>query len=738
MRRRHRMKGDYSTTSAELLDPDERFVIRRAATWVRRILVRYPHVEYQTIELLAWLLGPEIHELGEELALRAEQLGRGESAEDLRECRFDASNYPRAIERFCARSAGGDVVEALSEQALRHLDRRLLELDTAEASHIEGSALRVQRAFGLTDLEREVFLLLFVIQGWSPVESFFENHLNCTSLEGRKYLSALLDASPAELADVATGGLTRAGIVEVNWGRLTLGDAYRSVLRDPLNEMMPGGLSRPVPPETLPLDAHAVEPAVTRHLLALLRSKAASAVHVLLYGKPGTGKSSYARALAHEVGLPALEVPADENDRAGARRLGIAACLRLDNEGEGVVVLVDEADGLLNTATSWVARGTPQDKAWLNELLEQPGARTIWIVNDVSGVEPSVLRRFAFSVPFEPLSKRQRTGLWDRVLRRRKVKRFFGDADIEGFAARYDVSAGVIDLAVRKAAERGELRRAAIHEAVTLALDAHLRLLRGGDRLDPDDADEVDDDDSLEGLTIDGDVEALLRRLEACDRALRRRDGGPRRGMNVLFHGPPGTGKSEVARYVATRLDRELMVKRASDILDPYVGMTERHLAESFAEAAREDAVLVIDEIDTLLFSRDAAHRSWEVSMTNEMLTQMERFRGVLICTTNRLSALDPASIRRFGDKIGFGYLTPEGNEVFYRKMLEPKAKGRLDEVSLAQLRSIANLAPGDFAIVRGRYEYTDEKPSHAELVAALEREAAIKSQGGGDRRIGF
>ncbi len=75
--------------------------------------------------------------------------------------------------------------------------------------------------------------------------------------------------------------------------------------------------------------------------------------------------------------------------------------------------------------------------------------------------------------------------------------------------------------------------------------------------------------------------------------------------MNLLFHGPPGTGKSELARYIAKRLDREIICKRASDILDPYVGMTERKIREPFEEAEREEAILVIDEADTMLFNRE-------------------------------------------------------------------------------------------------------------------------------------
>lgn len=141
---------------------------------------------------------------------------------------------------------------------------------------------------------------------------------------------------------------------------------------------------------------------------------------------------------------------------------------------------------------------------------------------------------------------------------------------------------------------------------------------------------------------------------------------------HILLYGPPGTGKSELALYLAEALERKALTRRASDILDMYVGESEKNISRMFAEAEHTEAVLVIDEIDSLLFSRDTAKHFWEISMTNEFLSQMERFKGIMIGTTNGLTRLDHASIRRFNHKIGFDYLTPEGNLVFYDRLLKP------------------------------------------------------------------
>jgi len=722
-------------TRVERLEPDERFVMHRVATWVRRILSRYPDLDSETLEMLTWVLGSDVHLVGDAVLQCRAGLDCPGLSEDLAECRADPSDYPRTILKAVSRVPALGV--ELDRVLQRQLDSRLNELRPRGTPPMARAVTKMQKAFGLTDIERELFLHLFVIQGWDEAERYFENHLGATRLAGRKYLGVLLDATAREVAAASRGTLVRAGIVEDRYGGIGISSDYTSALRDPLREMMPQGLYRSIPAEALPLERHAVDAETTSHLLGLLRSPAKSPVHILLYGPPGVGKTTYGRRLAGQVDIPALEVPPNEGDKTSLRRTGLVACMHLDNQGKGVILLVDEADSLLGTAHSWLTMGNRQDKGWLNELLDRPGARVIWIVNETSGIDGSVLRRFAFSVHFEPLTRVQRVELWDRILRRRKLKRFFSRVEIDILVRKYDVSAGIVDLAVLKASECGRKRKDEVHRAVTMALKAHQTLQYGG-RLPPAGKEEVDKDYSLEGLNIAGDVHALLRRLEACDRCLRQRDLKSRRGMNVLCYGPPGTGKSELARYIAKHLDRQLIVKRTSDIMSCWVGSTEQAIAEAFSEAEREDAVLVLDEIDTLLHSRGAATKSWEVSFTNEMLTQMERFEGILICTTNRLTALDQASIRRFSEKIEFDFLTQKGNAVFYRKMLEPIALGPLDDDSRRRLMALKHLSPGDFRIARDRWAWDDNKPSHAELISGLEAEARIKEVHHGGRGIGF
>jgi len=148
---------------------------------------------------------------------------------------------------------------------------------------------------------------------------------------------------------------------------------------------------------------------------------------------------------------------------------------------------------------------------------------------------------------------------------------------------------------------------------------------------------------------------------------------------------------------------------------------------------------LVIDEADSLLFDRERAQRSWEISFTNEFLTQMERFCGILICTTNLMKDLDSASIRRFNHKIGFNYLDVKGNLLFYNKMLIDLVNAEFRMNELQWLNSITGLSPGDFKTVRNNHVfYSEGEVSHQILISALNRESQFKKRTSQSKRIGF
>jgi len=627
--------------------------------------------------------------------------------------------------------------KAIRASLLEILKERVDALEYEGQSELDENLDRIKEMFNLTTQELDFCLFLYISYTNRRFGTYFVDELNCQRLNGRKYLANALAMTKNQLNQVLSGTLRKIEFFEMDSDCLDINHDFLFMFEDPSIGNITEKFFQRVSEKTIPLEFHYGAENDLDHILRLLREKTKTPTHILLYGSPGTGKSSFAIGLAKELGIDAYAIAKDDENSSKNRRASIFACLNMTNGGQGSLIVVDEADNILNTRLSFFFRGEIQDKGWLNYLLEQPGARMIWITNEIDNIASSVLRRFAYSLHFKPFNKRQRVLLWENVLGNNKAGRYFNQTDIESFARDHKVSAGVIDMAVKKAIETRARSKAKIQKAVEKALEAHQALINQGQK--PIEKDQVEENYSLEGLNINGDIQSTLDRLEKFDAYLQNPENRRTLNFNCLFHGPPGTGKSELARYIGNRLDREVITKRVSDLQSMWVGGSEKNIRDAFQEAEREEAVLVFDEADSLLFSRDRAVRSFEISFTNEFLTRMERYRGILVCTTNRLKDLDQASIRRFQEKLGFDYLDPDGNLIFYEKLLLPLVGPNFNPEHQERLRGITDLAPGDFKVVRDRYIFSqNRKLTHGQLIQALADEAEVKQQFLDGKPIGF
>ena len=154
----------------------------------------------------------------------------------------------------------------------------------------------------------------------------------------------------------------------------------------------------------------------------------------------------------------------------------------------------------------------------------------------------------------------------------------------------------------------------------------------------------------------------------------------------LLLYGPPGTGKTLCAEAVAGELRKTLWRLRTEQLLSKFVGETEKRLAEVFAEARKKGDVVLLDEADSFLTTREQAVRTWEASMTNVLLQEIERFRGVVILTTNRDAVLDPALERRLAARLAFELPGADDRQLLWLKHLPPRAPRAAD----VDLRSLA------------------------------------------------
>jgi SpoVK/Ycf46/Vps4 family AAA+-type ATPase len=210
--------------------------------------------------------------------------------------------------------------------------------------------------------------------------------------------------------------------------------------------------------------------------------------------------------------------------------------------------------------------------------------------------------------------------------------------------------------------------------------------------------------------------------------------------LTLLFHGLPGTGKTELAKHLAEQCRRKLQVERMSDLLSKWVGESEQNIAGAFRRAADAGNILLLDEFDSLAYDRGKAQHSWEISQTNELLQQIENFPGVLIASTNRLDSLDDAIYRRFSHKLGFLGIRRErrveATAQYFQELLGPDG---LTSAHERRLLALPSLHPGDFRAVWQQLSAQMLEGSAVTadaLVTALEHEASFRRDGG--PRIGF
>jgi transitional endoplasmic reticulum ATPase len=453
--------------------------------------------------------------------------------------------------------------------------------------------------------------------------------------------------------------------------------------------------------------------------------------NLLFYGTPGTGKTALARSLAKAHGKELFTVKIPESEVPTARLQGIYATLNAACKEESLI-LIDEADELLNAASSSRFESKVA-KSWINGLLESHGQKIIWITNRSEEIDPSTMRRFSFAIEFSRFNDERRLKVMHHELRKLGLEGCFPEMELKHLCRMYRVNADGIVKATSVAALHAARGPEAALAVLKAALKNHERVthMHGTGRWKGRDFCRY----SLEGLNASQDLGEVITMLEAYLRRQHREPAGP---MALLLHGLPGSGKTEFVYYLGERLRKDVLLKRASDIISKWVGETEQQIAQAFEEAQAGGKLLFFDEADTFLFPRTQAQHSWEKSFTNEILAQLQNYEGIVAFATNMIEGLDHAAIRRFRFKIEFRPLTPEGNVLFYTELLAPLRGGAgptAEEVAL--LKSIPDLTPGDFAVVREQHLYADpSRISHRVLIESLARESAYKVRSG--RTIGF
>ena len=395
-------------------------------------------------------------------------------------------------------------------------------------------------------------------------------------------------------------------------------------------------------------------------------------ISFLAYGPPGCGKTEFCRTAAAEAGATLYSVGSKEQGPESRlpvpRRVSLEYAIEALTDEPEAVILFDEIEDFV----------FGEAKHWLNALVEDSPVPLLFTANSIRALRlmPHFLDRLTYSLEFRNLPRERRTSTF------RSLLSADGSGDMASLAEELAADRRVTPRHVWNAGLVAVLSGGGA-DAARRAVREKGQLLRGKGAAEPKAAENYD----LSLVHADPDLSALTERMVQIGRFR----------LGILLDGPSGSGKSEYAKQLAKRMDLDPLTKRASELMSKWVGETEQQIAEAFAEARASDSFLIIDEADSFLADRRDAHRNWEISSVNEMLSQLENHDLPYAFTTNLADRLDPAVARRFLFRATFKFL----DEPRVLRAWEFFFGGACPE----RVRDLTCLVPADFALVHERAE---------------------------------
>ena len=650
--------------------------------------------------------------------------------EDFQECLSDYNRDEVALKK------GFHPLDALDEMQA-YADRLGRSGDDGFDCQEGGLGQSLRRLADLVELNRvEVLVLRFALLVHYSEE--FENltaHWGELDNEDLFRNLSLVFGEPAEAIRRAlggSGGIARCGFMSLTANRRCVGRKIQ--FHNDFEERILGldgdvmllvrGLLNKAPPAELRLSDYSyVEPTLglLRRFLPKVQEQGTRGVNILVHGPPGTGKTQLVRALIEGMQVPLYEVgcvtddgtPRTGEDRFNTYRLA-QAMLRQTNAW----ILFDEVEDVFRNSV-FSSRVPRISKAWVNQILENNVRPAFWVTNEVGDIDPAYLRRFDVILPMEIPPRAARKNILARV-----CEGISGDT-LAKLADCQSVTPAVIQRAARVLSVMGAGSEDPGYERHLLGLVNQTLKAQGHDTVSEELGGVLPLHYDTAFINCEADLPTILSGIGR---------GGSAR---MCLYGPPGTGKTAFGRYVAQEVDRPLHIVRASDILGPYVGMTEGNLARVFRKARVDQAVLLIDEVDGFLQSRANASRSWEITAVNEMLTQMETFDGIFIASTNRIDGFDAAALRRFDLKLRFNPLSVVQAWRLFMRHCQEHGFGEPAPELEGGLARLDNLCPGDFAAVSRRHQFYPLQ-SPRDYLAALADECAGKAPLENRQPIGF
>jgi SpoVK/Ycf46/Vps4 family AAA+-type ATPase len=414
-------------------------------------------------------------------------------------------------------------------------------------------------------------------------------------------------------------------------------------------------------------------------------------VLMLFHGKPGTGKTMMAHAVAHRMGKRILnvDIPTFIGQSEADRFLpGLFREARMQD----ALLFFDECELLFGDR----AMGNALMTLLLTELERFEGVAVL-ATNLPQTLDQALDRRILVKVRFPEPDRDARREIWRKHLPDKAP--VAADVDLDLLADRFEMAGGYIKNSVLMAVAEsvhtnGEVPSITMGHLEKAAMDQLRR------PLEPDSAlamprvrlDDVILPDHLRAQLVEFIAAARNRRT-----VLERWGIGSHltygKGVSALFHGPPGTGKTLCAEAIACELNQPLQVVAIPAVASKWVGETEQKLAALFHASRVAGSVLFLDEADTLLMERGEGRASrHDDSIVNTLLTLIERHDGVVLLATNLVERLDKAMSRRITYRLEFPFPGAPQRSAIWQRLIPPSVPvaGTIDFDSLGERFAIA------------------------------------------------
>jgi len=400
------------------------------------------------------------------------------------------------------------------------------------------------------------------------------------------------------------------------------------------------------------------------HLLTTLSSDQLALIFYFR-GTAGTGKRAMAEAVCRELDLPLVIADLDKILDSGNSFLESVDVLCREAILQPAALCIDKVDCVLSD------EGRRAQVKPLLDAIEVYSRLTFLLAEKPWRPRGELTQSLFIDQEFTVPSANSRRTLWKRALEEASVA---SDVEISTLASTFQFTAdqirtavaGALTLASWRAGRPNEIDVSDLQKACRNQSTTKLSSL----------AQKIEPRYTWDDIVLPDDQLAQLR--EICIHA-RHRDvvygdwGFDRklslgRGLNVLFSGPAGTGKTMAAEIIASDLGLDLYKIDLSQVVSKYIGETEKNLNHVFLEAKTSYAILFFDEADSLFGKRSEvkdAHDRYANIEIGFLLQKMEEYDGIAILATNLRQNLDEAFVRRLQVIVDFPFPTET-----YRKLI--------------------------------------------------------------------